>query len=133
MKLEVNINKKYAFLIFGAIILLVISVGVSATWDTSKKIFHSADDVKVTIPEEGDYSLQDAITGGLIGSSGVGEYTITRNDTVGSIGFHSFCAMAKVRNAEDSHYCDIYKNDSTSEWYIKQYKTGCTAVCIDFN
>jgi len=65
MKIEVNIEKKYAFLIVGLIIVLIGVIGVYASWDNSKTVFHSANDVKVNINGQ-DYSLQEAINQGLV-------------------------------------------------------------------
>jgi len=65
MKIEVNIEKKYAFLIVGLIIVLIGVIGVYASWDNSKTVFHSANDVKVNINGQ-DYSLQEAINLGKI-------------------------------------------------------------------
>jgi len=65
MKIQINVEKKYAFLIVGLIIIIGLIIGVSA-WDSAKKMWHSADDVKVSIGGN-DYSLQEAINGSLIG------------------------------------------------------------------
>jgi hypothetical protein len=46
-----------------------------------------------------------------------------------SIGEHLFCAIANVQNAEDGHYCRVYK--SGKNWYIENRKTACQAVCLD--
>lgn len=77
MKIEVNIKKKYAFLIIGVILVIGLVIGVSA-WDSAKKMWHSADDVKVRINNT-DYSLQDAIDDSLIGSSFAGAIIINES------------------------------------------------------
>jgi hypothetical protein len=62
-------------LIWIGLVVLVLGFGVVAAaavaWDTGKTMFHSADDVKVSIGSE-DYSLQQAIDNNLIGDSGSG-------------------------------------------------------------
>lgn len=45
------------------------------------------------------------------------------------LGAKKFCSVSYIRNAEDSHYCHVWK--SGSNWYIKEYKTSCRAVCIN--
>ena len=76
MKLEVNVSKKYAFVIVGALLIVAGVIGVFADWgDTVKTVFHDAGDVKVAIDTDGDlvnedYNLQEAIDGGLIGGGG---------------------------------------------------------------
>jgi len=68
ININLNIEKKYAFLIVGLIIAVGLVIGVSA-WDSAKKMWHSADDVKVVIGGN-DYSLQEAIDNGTIGGKG---------------------------------------------------------------
>jgi len=46
-----------------------------------------------------------------------------------NLGSHVYCSINKMWNAEDSHYCNVYKSWST--WYMKQYKTWCIASCLD--
>ena len=67
MKLEVNISKKYVFAIIVAILVLAGVFGVYAAWDSNKAMFHSADDVKVSIAGDGDYSLNEAVSLGKLG------------------------------------------------------------------
>ena len=54
-----------------------------------------------------------------------GEYSGTQN-----MGAHTFCTMNYVGNAEDSHYCNVYK--SGNNWIRQWHKTGCNSVCLDF-
>jgi len=68
IKINVNMEKRYAFAILGLIIVIGLIIGVSA-WDSTKKMWHSADDVKVRINNT-DYSLQEAIDNGTIGGKG---------------------------------------------------------------
>ena len=66
----INIGRKEA-VFFGAIILTFLVAGVAnAVWDTSKTMYHSANDVKITI-EGVDYSLQEAVN---LGKYGLGDY-----------------------------------------------------------
>jgi len=87
MKFEVNIDKKYFFILLGVLIVIGGIIGVYAVWDTSKTMFHSANDVKVTL-SDGDYSLQEAITAGkMVGGS---NYVYTKwGDTACATGFTS--------------------------------------------
>ena len=64
VKIEVK-NSVLAFL-FG---IFLVSV-VFATWDSSKMMFHDANDVKVNIAGT-DYSLQEALDDGIIISASV--------------------------------------------------------------
>ena len=54
-----------------------------------------------------------------------GEYSGSQN-----MGVHTFCTMNYVGNAEDSHYCNVYK--SGNNWIRQWHKTGCNSVCLDF-
>ena len=54
-----------------------------------------------------------------------GEYSGSQN-----MGVHTFCTMNYVGNAEDSHYCNVYK--SGNSWIRQWHKTGCNSVCLDF-
>ena len=69
IKLNINIEKKYAFMILAGILLLAIAVGVYAVWSNpSSGKWHESNEVKVKISGV-DYSLQEAINGGLLGGS----------------------------------------------------------------
>lgn len=69
---------------FGIIVLVFAVVGFAvATWDTSKAMFHNSEDVRVTI-ESVDYSLQEALDGGLIGGAG-GGMTLGDWTTIGTL------------------------------------------------
>lgn len=46
------------------------------------------------------------------------------------IGKYDYCSVAYVANAEDGHYCNVYRDDADGNWYMRQYKTGCTASCF---
>ncbi|EII5450406.1 hypothetical protein LHO48_000932 [Salmonella enterica] len=50
---------------------------------------------------------------------------------ISNMGVHSYCAMARVGNAEDGHYCAI-SGESGKEWVKSEHKTGCEAICFDF-
>ena len=69
MKIEVNISKRYFFSILGLMLIVGAVIVVSAVWDNSKKMFHSSEDVKITIGGI-NYSLQEAIDSGLVGGGG---------------------------------------------------------------
>jgi len=75
MKIEVNLERKYALGILFGILILAGAIGVHAIWsDTIKTTWHSADEVKITINEE-NYSLQEAIDESLIGQPLVIDYS----------------------------------------------------------
>ncbi len=60
MKIEVNVEKKHLYL-FTTILVFMISIGfVFGNWDTTKKIFHNAADVKISY-EGVDQDLQTVI------------------------------------------------------------------------
>ncbi|EOU8107979.1 prepilin, partial [Escherichia coli] len=45
-----------------------------------------------------------------------------------------FCAIARMGNAEDSHYCQVVESPSGSrKWYKYEHKTGCIASCVTLN
>lgn len=50
--------------------------------------------------------------------------------TTGNVGVWDMCAITKVGNAEDSHYCRVVKQPDGS-WIMNQYKTGCTVSCLN--
>lgn len=59
-KIQINLSNK-TFYTLVTIGIFVLAIGLlTASWGTSKKMFHSSDDVKVTI-DGVDYSLQEAI------------------------------------------------------------------------
>lgn len=70
MKIEVNITKKYFFILLAIVFILAGIIAVYAVWDTAKTVYHPGTDVKVNIGGV-DYSLQEAINQGRIGSGGV--------------------------------------------------------------
>ena len=73
MQININIKKRYLVifgLILGILIAIISGIFAYANWDSSKKVYHSADDVKVNISGV-EYSLQEAINSGLIGNHSV--------------------------------------------------------------
>lgn len=46
-----------------------------------------------------------------------------------NLGRHSYCAIARVGNAEDGHYCQVSYNNGI--WWKSEYKTGCQAYCMN--
>lgn len=69
--MQINIEKRHVFIISAILVLLagiIIVIAVAPAWDTTKTVYHSASDVKVTIAGD-DYSLQDAIDEGMLGGS----------------------------------------------------------------
>ncbi len=60
---------------------------------------------------------------------GGGGSTATQYTSNGNLGSHKICAISRVGNAEDSHYCRVYK--SGANWYMASYKTSCYAICLD--
>ncbi|EAS8622618.1 prepilin [Salmonella enterica] len=52
----------------------------------------------------------------------------------GYLGKFDFCAVSRMGNAEDSHYCQVYESPTGSgNWYKNEHKTGCIASCFIFN
>ncbi|ELI6637584.1 MULTISPECIES: prepilin, partial [Enterobacteriaceae] len=52
----------------------------------------------------------------------------------GYLGQFDFCAIARMGNAEDSHYCQVVESPSGSrKWYKYEHKTGCIASCVTLN
>src|SRR3989338_10224018 len=72
MKIKIDIKKKYAFIIAGAIIVLAIVLGAVAYGTNNPSVFgHSAGEVEIDIGGD-TYTLQEAITQNLIGGGGGG-------------------------------------------------------------
>lgn len=147
MKIEVNIEKKYFFSIVAVFILVLAAIGVYAVWDNSKTLWHSSNDVKVTINGQ-DYSLQEAITNGKLGgvpssisfySAGPASGTETKNVVLGS---HSFCALSSSSIALDnfvnwkSDICNLVRDQASGNWTLYASSTNsytsCSAVCFDY-
>lgn len=74
MKIEVNVRKKYFFIILGAILFFGGSLVVFAFSYTQQipNPGHGADTVWVSVPGQGEMTLQDAITNGKIST---GQFT----------------------------------------------------------
>jgi hypothetical protein len=71
---KISLEKKDLW-IFAAVILFIAGIGyVLAFWDTTKTMFHSADDVKVRLLDGNDYSLQEAITAGKLSGGNSAAY-----------------------------------------------------------
>jgi len=82
--MQINIEKRHLVifgLIIAGLIVIVSGIFVYAAWDTNKKVYHSADDVKVNVGGV-DYSLQEAINQGKIGGSAGAIYVNYSNNCV---------------------------------------------------
>ncbi|TNK49176.1 hypothetical protein CI641_023755 [Escherichia coli] len=54
--------------------------------------------------------------------------------TTGYLGQFDFCAIARMGNAEDAHYCQVVESPAGSrKWYKYEHKTGCIASCVTLN
>lgn len=147
MKIEVNLKKKYFFSLLTVLIVLsgaLIVYAYNSSPADASKFGHSANELEVNIGGT-NYTLQQAISQGLIGGSAItpsfytgtlssGTATNTKN-----IGKHSFCAMSLSSNADDQQLwatgiCNIAK-DANSNWTITTSATNgyynCNAVCFD--
>ncbi|OUJ56277.1 prepilin [Escherichia coli] len=52
----------------------------------------------------------------------------------GYLGQFDFCAIARMGNAEDAHYCQVVESPAGSrKWYKYEHKTGCIASCVTLN
>ncbi|ECU8092633.1 prepilin [Salmonella enterica subsp. enterica serovar Saintpaul] len=50
------------------------------------------------------------------------------------LGQFDFCAIARMGNAEDAHYCQVVESPAGSrKWYKYEHKTGCIASCVTLN
>ena len=97
MRLEVDLSKKYALVIFIFLLVVIGSIGVYAVWDANKKVYHNAGDVKVSIGGT-DYNLQEAIDGGLIGGGSGGQVSNEKNYVFVDVGadFNRTCPTGMV-------------------------------------
>ncbi|WP_244581333.1 hypothetical protein, partial [Escherichia coli] len=69
-------------------------------------------------------------TWGTIG----GKLKVTQLSTTGYLGQFDFCAIARMGNAEDAHYCQVVESPAGSrKWYKYEHKTGCIASCVTLN
>lgn len=47
-----------------------------------------------------------------------------------NLGVHAYCAISRLGNLEDSHYCRVYR--SGNNWYKVEYKGNCEVQCFNF-
>ncbi|KAB3088186.1 shufflon system plasmid conjugative transfer pilus tip adhesin PilV [Escherichia coli] len=60
-----------------------------------------------------------------------GKLKVTQLSTTGYLGQFDFCAIARIGNAEDAHYCQVVESPAGSrKWYKYEHKTGCIASCV---
>ncbi|WP_407728016.1 hypothetical protein, partial [Salmonella enterica] len=79
-----------------------------------------------------NHSLQ-ACQSGTWGTIG-GKLKVTQLSTTGYLGQFDFCAIARMGNAEDAHYCQVVESPAGSrKWYKYEHKTGCIASCVTLN
>lgn len=69
MKIEINVKRKHVLLVSGIVALILCSSFAGAIWDATKKLWHSADDVKVSVSGT-DKSLQEAVNNDICLKSG---------------------------------------------------------------
>ncbi|QXD00974.1 hypothetical protein MKleb_5473 (plasmid) [Klebsiella sp. PL-2018] len=65
---------------------------------------------------------------------GIGGKVISRQvSTTGFLGLFDFCAVSRMGNAENKHYCQVVEQPTGSRrWYKWEYKTGCIASCMTY-
>ncbi|EBQ6271789.1 prepilin [Salmonella enterica] len=84
---------------------------------------------KRTISESGTDNCQSGVWKVMGGSIKTAQVSNT-----GYLGKFDFCAVSRMGNAEDSHYCQVYESPTGSgNWYKNEHKTGCIASCFIFN
>ena len=146
MKIEVNVSKRYFFSILGVLLIVLGGFAVYAAWDNSKTVWHSGNDVKVTIGGT-DYSLQEAINNKALyqlsvssdfnvtctgSSSCTGVITLNKNDWTSCFLTAQYNPSNSPGQANDG--CQIYSN--STGWYLKAWKQSdskdwtCLAVCL---
>ncbi|HDR9982658.1 shufflon system plasmid conjugative transfer pilus tip adhesin PilV [Escherichia coli] len=63
-----------------------------------------------------------------------GKLKVTQLSSTGYLGQFDFCAIARMGNAEDAHYCQVVESPAGSrKWYKYEHKTGCIASCVTLN
>ncbi len=73
MRIEVSVEKKWAFAIVASVLVLSGVIFVVAQW-SDPEVWHGADSVKIDVDGQGNYySLQEAVDLGLIGGSSTGD------------------------------------------------------------
>ena len=69
MQIKVNIEKRHLYFFVFMLVILTGIIAVTAVWDASKNVYHLSDDVRVNIPSDGAYSLQEAVDLGKFSGS----------------------------------------------------------------
>jgi len=153
MKISLNIEKRYAFMIVGLLVLGVGGFFVYGYGTTNPVAFgHSGGEVDVNIGAT-TKTLQQAINAGDLGgaqmvssyfvSTTTGCTTLPCKD-IQSIGIHDFCAISRNvfsgSGVGVEHTCDV-ATTSGNNWILEAIHNGppastnviCGAQCLDFN
>jgi len=145
--MQINIEKRHLVifgLIIAGLIVIVSGIFVYAAWDTNKKVYHSADDVKVNVGGV-DYSLQEAINQGKIGGSAggfniSGPYSVDcpRNGHCGiksvNMNSHKVCFLTQVilySHMDDDEIQACYISGSILYGQDNFEGYHCEAMCLD--
>jgi hypothetical protein len=114
------VERKY----FGIVILVlaILAIGVTmAGWDAAKTVWHSSEDIKVTI-EGNNYSLQEAIDDGLIAPpqvvSQLGNNCVHVN-TEGNTNTN-VSLLVNGQNICEGNFCEIFLWSTDSSGGLKQ-------------
>lgn len=129
IKVNINIEKKYAFMILAGILLLGVAVGVYGAWAYTQQIpnpGHGGDSVWINIPEIGEKTLQQAINEGNFAISGC---NLLHNSAVNtpkskalnipSFCINKYCKIVVEINEDGTEFLwevDIYRQDLLNKW-----------------
>ncbi|MEK6899246.1 MAG: hypothetical protein AABW79_04075 [Nanoarchaeota archaeon] len=144
MKIEVSIEKRYAFLIVGALLLISGAIFVySLTPGTAPNPGHTLDNVAPPSPcATGEFlswtgSAWDCvIPSATVTSVGELNCAVPSGGTSASCtipGVKTFCAITQINDLHCStgFRCEVFGNPGTSTWYVN-VERGSTSNCPGF-
>ncbi len=134
-----NFDKKFVYFFASLLLVTLVLGGVYAAFSSTGQ-YHDAGEVKVTI-DGTDYSLQDVIDGGLLGSK-LNNCEIIQEKTTNYL-VETKCPVGKkvisggfdYPGGEDDPMIESKPLQDFSGWKCKTYKTGkkkdkiCYAIC----
>tara|TARA_Y100000034_G_C6608383_1_gene264886 strand:+ start:70 stop:537 length:468 start_codon:yes stop_codon:yes gene_type:complete len=155
MKLEVNVSKKYAFMILAAVLIVGGVLGVIAynSGLDPDVMGHSDNEIHVDLDGDGTYdkTLQEAIVAGDFGGGGAPALTFYSAGGDKNDKDHDVCSLIKLDDLNPSNYqypsnyqfdgCSAVK-DANGNWDLSVEYHGfsggslsnhCEWVCMDWN
>ena len=116
MKFEVNIEKKYAFMILGALLILIVAIGVYAAVDKTTA-WHGSDSVEVMVNGT-TMSLQEAVDSEALMEGYVSVEDVVWDGPVGTILKDGATAQASVSPSSMGRVT-AYAKFEEGEFYLR--------------